>query len=354
MKKAYIVLSSGEVFEGLRFGAETDSIGELVFTTGMCGYIETLTDPSYYGQIVMQTFPLIGNYGIIENDFEGKCAVRGYVVREWCDAPSNFRSEYDLDTFLREHGVPGLYGVDTRELTRIIREHGVMNAIICGAPPADLGAVRTYAVTEAVKSVSRAETDVYPAADGKKRFSVALLDYGAKANIINELCRRGCEVTVYPYDTTAERILAAGPDGIMLSNGPGDPKENAGPIAEIKKLMGKKPMFGICLGHQLMALAQGGETVKLKYGHRGVNQPVRDCKGTRTFITSQNHGYAVVSESLTAGEISFRNANDNTCEGIDYPELNAFSVQFHPEARSGPRDTEFLFDRFIKLMEVND
>lgn len=354
MKKAYIVLSSGEVFEGWRFGAETDSIGELVFTTGMCGYIETLTDPSYYGQIVMQTFPLIGNYGIIENDFEGKCAVRGYVVREWCDAPSNFRSEYDLDTFLKDQGVPGVYGVDTRELTRIIREHGVMNAIICDAPPADLSAVRAYAVTDAVKSVSRGETDVYPAVDGKRRFSVALMDYGAKANIINSLRRRGCEVTVYPYDTPAEKILAANPDGIMLSNGPGDPQENVGPIAEIKKLMGKKPMFGICLGHQLMALAQGGETVKLKYGHRGVNQPVRECKGTRTFITSQNHGYAVVSESLKAGEISFRNANDGTCEGVDYPELNAFSVQFHPEARSGPRDTEFLFDRFIKLMEVND
>lgn len=354
MKKAYIVLSSGEVFEGWRFGAETDSIGELVFTTGMCGYIETLTDPSYYGQIVMQTFPLIGNYGIIENDFEGKCAVRGYVVREWCDAPSNFRNEYDLDTFLKDQGVPGVYGVDTRELTRIIREHGVMNAIICDAPPADLSAVRAYAVTDAVKSVSRGETDVYPAVDGKRRFSVALMDYGAKANIINSLRRRGCEVTVYPYDTPAEKILAANPDGIMLSNGPGDPQENVGPIAEIKKLMGKKPMFGICLGHQLMALAQGGETVKLKYGHRGVNQPVRECKGTRTFITSQNHGYAVVSESLKAGEISFRNANDGTCEGVDYPELNAFSVQFHPEARSGPRDTEFLFDRFIKLMEVND
>ncbi len=353
MKRAYIVLSSGEIFEGWRFGAETDSIGELVFTTGMCGYIETLTDPSYYGQIVMQTFPLIGNYGIIEDDFEGKCAVRGYVVREWCDAPSNFRSEYDLDAFLKEQGVPGVYGVDTREITRIIREHGVMNAIICDAPPASLDEVVAYAVTDAVRSVSRKETDVYPAV-GEKRFSVALMDYGAKANIINSLQRRGCEVTVYPYDTPAEKILAADPDGIMLSNGPGDPQENVGPIAEIKKLMGQKPVFGICLGHQLMALAQGGETVKLKYGHRGVNQPVRDCKGTRTFITSQNHGYAVVSESLTAGEISFRNANDGTCEGVDYPELNAFSVQFHPEARSGPKDTEFLFDRFIKLMEVSD
>lgn len=353
MKKAYIVLSSGEVFEGWRFGAETDVIGELVFTTGMCGYAETLTDPSYFGQIVMQTFPLIGNYGINENDFEGRCAVRGYVVREWCDAPSNFRCQYDIDTFLKEHGIPGVCGVDTRELTRIIREHGVMNAAICGELPADMDAVRSYSVTNAVKSVCRGEREVYPAA-GEKLFSVALMDYGAKANIISSLQKRGCEVTVFPHDTPAESVLAAKPDGIMLSNGPGDPKENTGPIEEIKRMMGKRPMFGICLGHQLMALAQGGETVKLKYGHRGANQPVRECAGTRTYITSQNHGYAVVSESLKNGEISFRNANDGTCEGIDYPGLKAFSVQFHPEARGGPHDTEFLFDRFIKLMEVND
>lgn len=353
MKKAYIVLGSGEVFEGWRFGAETDAIGELVFTTGMCGYAETLTDPSYYGQIVMQTFPLIGNYGINENDFEGQCAVRGYVVREWCDAPSNFRCQYDVDTFLKEHGIPGVCGVDTRELTRIIREHGVMNAAVCGELPADMDAVRSYAVTDAVKSVCRGGREVYPAV-GEKRFSVALMDYGAKANIINSLQKRGCEVTVFPHDTPAESVLAAKPDGIMLSNGPGDPKENVGPIEEIKRMMGKRPMFGICLGHQLMALAQGGETVKLKYGHRGANQPVRECAGTRTYITSQNHGYAVVSESLKNGEISFRNANDGTCEGIDYPGLAAFSVQFHPEARGGPHDTEFLFDRFIKLMEVND
>jgi carbamoyl-phosphate synthase small subunit len=351
MKKAYIVLSNGQVFEGCRFGAEGDSIGELVFTTGMCGYIETLTDPSYYGQIVMQTFPLIGNYGIIEKDFEGKCAVRGYVVREWCEAPSNFRSEYDLDTFLKEQGVVGVYGVDTREITRIIRESGVMNAIICDEVPGDLSAVRSYAVTDAVKSVSRASAEVYPAV-GEKKFSVALMDYGAKRNIIQSLQNRGCEVTVYPYNTSAETVLASNPDGVMLSNGPGDPEENVGPIAEIKKLMGKVPMFGICLGHQLMALAQGGKTMKLKYGHRGVNQPVRECAGKRTYITSQNHGYAVVSESLPVGAVSFANANDGTCEGIDYPELNAFSVQFHPEARSGPKDSEFLFDRFIELMEV--
>lgn len=353
MKRAYIVLSSGEVFEGWRFGAEGESVGELVFTTGMCGYIETLTDPSYCGQIVMHTFPLIGNYGIIEQDFEGVCAVRGYVVREWCDAPSNFRCEYDLDKFLKDKGIPGVYGVDTREITRIIREQGVMNAIICDAPPEDLSAVRAYQVTDAVKSVSRGVSEFHKA-EGERKCSVALMDYGAKENIINSLVKRGCDVTVYPYDTPAEKILETKPDGIMLSNGPGDPQENVEAIAEIKKMMGKVPMFGICLGHQLMALAQGGDTVKLKYGHRGVNQPVRDCKGERTYITSQNHGYAVVSESLKAGELSFKNANDGTCEGVDYPELAAFSVQFHPEARSGPRDTDFLFDRFMKLMGVSD
>jgi carbamoyl-phosphate synthase small subunit len=353
MKKAYIVLSTGQVFEGYRFGAEGDRIGELVFTTGMCGYIETLTDPSYYGQIVVQTFPLIGNYGIIEEDFEGKCAVKGYVVREWCDAPSNFRCQYDLDAFLKAQGVVGVYGVDTRELTRVIREQGVMNAILCDEVPADLSPVQAYAVTGAVQAVSRKDVEVCPAV-GEKKFSVALMDYGAKQNIIHSLQKRGCEVTVYPYDTPAEQVLAANPDGVMLSNGPGDPAENVGPIGEIQKLMGKVPMFGICLGHQLMALAQGGKTVKLKYGHRGVNQPVREVNGTRTYITSQNHGYAVVSDSLPVGTVRFENANDGTCEGIDYPQLKAFSVQFHPEARSGPKDTEFLFDRFLAMMEVKN
>ena len=350
MKKGYLILQDGQVFEGVRFGAETDTVGELVFTTGMCGYVETLTDPSYAGQIVMQTYPLIGNYGIIREDFEGACCVKGYVVREYCDTPSNFRTDCDLDAYLKEQSVPGLCGVDTRELTRIIREHGVMNAAICDEIPADLTPIKTYAITGVVEAVSCKEPDRYPA-EGEECFRVSLIDYGAKRNIVRELQKRGCTVTVLPASTSAEEILAADPDGIMLSNGPGDPAENTYQIEQIRKLLGKVPMFGICLGHQLTALAAGGSTYKLKYGHRGVNQPVRDVEGVRTYITSQNHGYAVDSDTVKLGKVRFANANDGTCEGIDYPELKAFTVQFHPEACTGPKDTSFLFDRFVDLMK---
>ena len=350
MKKGYLILQDGQVFEGVRFGAETDTVGELVFTTGMCGYVETLTDPSYAGQIVMQTYPLIGNYGIIREDFEGACCVKGYVVREYCDTPSNFRTDCDLDTYLKEQGVPGLCGVDTRELTRIIREHGVMNAAICDEIPADLTPIKSYAITGVVEAVSCKEPDRYQA-EGEERFRVSLLDYGAKRNIVRELQKRGCTVTVLPATTSAEEILAADPDGVMLSNGPGDPAENTYQIEQIRKLLGKVPMFGICLGHQLTALAAGGSTYKLKYGHRGVNQPVRDLNGVRTYITSQNHGYAVDGDTVKLGKVRFVNANDGTCEGIDYPELKAFTVQFHPEACTGPKDTSFLFDQFVELMK---
>ncbi|MCI9461958.1 MAG: glutamine-hydrolyzing carbamoyl-phosphate synthase small subunit [Oscillibacter sp.] len=327
------------------------NVGELVFTTGMCGYVETLTDPSYAGQIVLQTYPLIGNCGIIPEDFEGDCHVRGYVVRERCDHPSNFRSEGDLDGFLKERGVPGLYGVDTRQLTRILRESGVMNALICDQVPPDLSVLRSYSVSGAVEAVTRKEAAVFPPEGGSPRFRVALLDYGAKRNITQELRKRGCEVTVFPASTAAETVLAMEPDGVMLSNGPGDPAENVYQIAQIQKLLGKVPLFGICLGHQLTALAAGGKTYKLKYGHRGVNQPVRDLGGPRTYITSQNHGYAVDAGSVKRGRVSFANANDGTCEGLDYPGLRAFTVQFHPEARGGPRDTAFLFDRFVEWMK---
>ena len=349
MRKAYLVLADGTVYEGQGFGAEVDCVGELVFTTGMVGYIETLTDPSYAGQIVMQTFPLIGNYGIIEDDFEGKVHARGYVVREWCDAPSNFRSQYDLDQFLKDRNIPGICGLDTRALTRKIREHGVMNATICSEIPADLSDVIAYRVTGVVDEVTCAESSVHPA-EGETKHRVALIDYGAKRNIARELQKRGCEVTIYPASVAAEAILSGGFDGVMLSNGPGDPNENTYCIAQIVKLLGKLPLFGICLGHQLTALAAGGRAEKMKYGHRGANQPVKEIGGTRTYITSQNHGYAIVSDSIKRGQLRFVNANDNTCEGIDYPELNAFTVQFHPEACSGPRDTSFLFDRFIQMM----
>jgi len=363
MKKAYLVLNNGRVFEGTRIGAEGDGLGELVFTTGMTGYLETLTDPSYAGQIILQTFPLIGNYGLIPEDFEGACHAKGYVVRELCDAPSNFRSRGTLDTFLKEQGIPGICGVDTRALTRLIREQGVMNACLCRTVPEDLKPVKAYAVQHVVAQVSTPAAQVFepwntgdgsPCSENTENrplcsYNVALLDYGAKRNIIRSLQKRGCRVTLLPHDTTAEEILAMAPDGLMLSNGPGDPAENVFEVEQLRKLVGKLPIFGICLGHQLCALAMGGKTYKLKYGHRGANQPVTD--GVRTWITTQNHGYAVETESMQGiAHLSFRNANDGSCEGLDYPGKRCFTVQFHPEACAGPHDTEFLFDRFLRMM----
>ncbi len=365
MENVYLVLENGMAFEGHPIGAwkENDggceTVGELVFTTGMTGYLETLTDPSYAGQIIMQTFPMIGNYGLIPEDFEGNCFAKGYVVRELCDSPSNFRSEGALDGFLKEQGIPGICGVDTRALTRLIRDRGVMNACLCREIPEDLSPVCSYLVRGVVSrvstkvkqifepaSVSTPHTDSAPA----ESLHVALLDYGAKRNIIRCLQKRGCRVTLLPHDTTAEEILAMAPDGLMLSNGPGDPAENVFEVAELRKLIGKLPIFGICLGHQVCALAMGGKTYKLKYGHRGANQPVTD--GVRTWITTQNHGYAVDSESVEGfAQLSFRNANDGSCEGFDYPGKRCFTVQFHPEACGGPRDTEFLFDRFLRMMK---
>ena len=347
---AYLLLNNGAVFEGERIGAAGDSVGELVFTTGMTGYLETLTDPSYAGQIIVQTFPLIGNYGVIEEDFEGEPAAAGYVVREICGEPSNFRSGYALDEILKRKNIPGICGVDTRELTRILRDEGVMNAAICDVLPSETSFIGKYRVENAVGRVSGKKAETY-LPEGEAKYSVALIDYGAKKNIVRSLLRRGCKVTVVPYDTPAEAILERDPDGIMLSNGPGDPAENVYCIEQIKKLIGRKPVFGICLGHQLAALAMGGRTVKLKFGHRGVNQPVKELGTDRTYITSQNHGYAVVTESLgDTARLSFVNMNDGSCEGLEYKDKDCFTVQFHPEACAGPNDTAFLFDRFISMM----
>jgi len=350
--KVYICLENGDIFEGKSFGAAGSVTGELVFTTGMGGYIETLTDPSYYGQIVMQTFPLIGNYGFIEEDKESPSSfVKAYIVREHCDSPSNFRCDKTLDDYLKENNIVGVYDVDTREITKTIRETGVMNAVITDdIRNVDYDRLKEYKVSDAVKSVSSGKPSMHPSQNHD--YNVVLIDYGTKGNIIRELNKRGCNVAVVPYDTKAEDILSLNPDGIMLSNGPGDPEENTKAIEELKKLVGKKPIFAICLGHQLLALSQGGKTTKLKYGHRGVNQPVKNCETRRTYISSQNHGYAVVNESIEAagGKISYINANDGTCEGVDYPDKNAFSVQFHPEACSGPHDTRFIFDKFIHMM----
>lgn len=350
--KIYICLANGDVFAGKSFGASGEVTGELVFTTGMGGYIETLTDPSYYGQIVMQTFPLIGNYGFIDEDMEcEKSAVKAYVVREFCEAPSNFRCNETLEAYLKKNNIVGVYDVDTREITKIIREYGVMNAVITTNPDSvDMEKLKTYRVENAVKSVSPEKP--YMSAADEHKYNVVLIDYGTKRNIVRELNKRGCNVAVVPYSTKADDILSLNPDGIMLSNGPGDPEENTEAIEELKKLVGKKPIFAICLGHQLLALSQGGTTSKLKYGHRGVNQPVKNLETGRTFISSQNHGYAVENDSVEAagGVITYINANDGTCEGVDYKDKQAFSVQFHPEACSGPHDTRFIFDKFINMM----
>lgn len=352
----YICLADGQIFEGKRFGASGEITGELVFTTGMGGYIETLTDPSYFGQIVMQTFPLIGNYGFIDEDTEStKSYVSAYIVREYCKEPSNFRCGKTLDDYLKENNIIGVYDVDTREITKIIRESGVMNAVICSDPrKADFDKIKEYKITDAVKSTSVEKPCLVPSKNHK--YNVVLIDYGKKDNIPRELAKRGCNVAVVPYNTKAEDILKLNPDGIMLSNGPGDPSDNEECIEELKKLIGKVPIFGICLGHQLLALAMGGKTIKLKYGHRGVNQPVKNLKTGRTYISSQNHGYAVINEDIekAGGVISYVNANDGTNEGVDYPDKKAFSVQFHPEACSGPHDTRFLFDRFIDMIGGNE
>ncbi len=348
-KKIYVTLENGKVFEGISFGAEKETIGELVFTTGMTGYLETLTDPSYYGQIVAQTFPLIGNYGIIPEDAESaKCWLTAYIVREKCDAPSNFRSEKTLEAFLKEQGIPAVYGVDVRELTRTVREAGVMNAAFTFKPLKDFSALKSYRVRGAVSMVSSSNSEEKGKENGLR---VVMYDFGAKGNIERELLKRGCKVISVPADTSAEQVLSLNPDGIMLTNGPGDPAENTEVIENIKKLAGKKPIFGICLGHQLFALAMGGRTRKMKYGHRGANQPVKRLSTGKVFITSQNHGYEVVSSSLPCGTLSFVNGNDNSCEGMDYPEVNAVTVQFHPEACGGPHDANYLFDEFIARMK---
>ena len=354
-QKAYLVLADGTVFEGLGFGAEGDVTGEVVFTTGMVGYLETLTDRSYYGQIITHTFPLIGNYGVIPEDFESETpAVKGYIVKQWCQDPSNFRNEGDLDAFLKRAGVIGLYGIDTRKLTKHIRINGVMNGRITTQRPDGVPAgVTGYIITDAIKSCSTKE--VYKLGEGKYR--VAVIDYGLKKSIVNALLRRGVEVTVYPHDTTAETILADKPHGIVLTNGPGDPRavENAPLIAELKKLCASGvPIFGICLGNQLLALAHGFAVEKLKFGHRGGNQPARDVTGNRVYITSQNHGYAVVSSSIDpkVAEEWFVNVNDKTNEGIMYKNAPIFSVQFHPEPAAGEGATSWIVDKFVEAMEV--
>lgn len=386
--KAFLILEDGTVFEGIQIGADREVISEIVFNTSMAGYLEVLTDPSYAGQAVCMTYPLIGNYGICSEDMEsGRPWPDGFIVRELSRIPSNFRCDKTIQQFLEENGVPGIAGIDTRALTKLLREKGTMNGMITTNEAYDRDAIlpklKAYTTGRVVERVTCAEkyevkgsaalgdngpisgSAVYTGEQEKKPTlvrklngrgkRVALLDLGMKRNIAVSLAQRGIDVTVYPAMTQAAEILADRPDGIMLSNGPGDPKECTEIIKEIRKLYDAQvPVFAICLGHQLMALATGADTYKLKYGHRGANHPVKDLETGRVYISSQNHGYVVDMDTLDAAVAvpAFVNANDGTCEGLSYVGKNIFTVQYHPEACPGPQDSGYLFDRFIRMMEV--
>ncbi len=391
--KAFLILEDGTVFEGTSIGARREVISEIVFNTSMAGYLEVLTDPSYAGQAVCMTYPLIGNYGICEDDMESaRPWPDGFIVRELSEVPSNFRCDCSIQEFLEKWEIPGIAGIDTRALTRILREKGTMNGCITTNEAFDFAtlqpAMKAYATGRVVDKVTCAEKYTVPATkdlaengpvsglavfdaakyaagEREKRPSlvtelngaglrVALLDLGAKGNIAHSLAARGCEVTIYPARTSAEEILSDAPDGIMLSNGPGDPKDCPEVIAEIKKLYASDtPIFAICLGHQLMALATGADTYKMKYGHRGGNHPVKDLATGRVYISSQNHGYVVDTDKLDPkiATPAFVNVNDGTNEGLAYTGKNIFTVQFHPEACPGPQDSGYLFDRFINMMK---
>lgn len=353
-KKAFLILEDGTVFEGNAIGADKEIISEIVFNTAMTGYQEVLTDPSYAGQAVVMTYPLIGNYGVNSEDLESaKPWPDAFIVRELSRTNSNFRSEGSLEDYLKANDIPGVSGIDTRALTKILREKGTMNGMITTREDVKFediaDALKAYTTGDVVDRVTCKEKYVLEG-DGCR---VALLDFGAKRNIAKSLNDRGCRVTVYPARTTAEEILADQPDGIMLSNGPGDPKNCGSIISEIKKLYDSKvPIFAICLGHQLMALATGADTHKMKYGHRGGNHPVKDLIDGRVYISSQNHGYVVDTDTIDP-EVAipaFRNVNDGTNEGLKYLQKKVFTVQFHPEASPGPQDSAYLFDKFIEMM----
>ena len=378
--KAILALADGTVFEGEQFGATGETVGEVVFNTSMTGYQEVLTDPSYKGQIVTMTYPLIGNYGCNEADVESiGPQVEGFVVREYSAYHSNWRSKWSLDTYLAEHNIIGIQGIDTRALTRRLRVHGVMNGclstedlnpqhliakakawhglvgwdlvqrVTCPNPYAWRNADQASVITGQLRDGS-----VKPAFSSTENYKVVALDFGIKYNILRQLTEHGCEVQVVPAKTTAEEILAAEPDGVFLSNGPGDPMPVGYAIETIQGLIGKKPLFGICLGHQLLGLALGGKTFKLKFGHRGANQPVKHLETDQVEITSQNHGFCVDIDSLpNSVDITHINLNDNTLEGIQHRAYPIFSVQYHPEASPGPHDASYLFSRFTDLMAAH-
>ncbi len=353
--KGYLLLENGRLFEGVLRGAKKSASAELVFTTGVVGYMETLTDPCYQGQIVVQTFPCVGCYGVVTAELTQKTpSLSGLVVRQLVDTPSNFRCEGDLESWMAKNGVTCLSDVDTRALTRVLREEGVMNAAILLEKPEDIEAAAEALRQDKLLPEIDLDGDIEPAT-GKGLYHVALVDLGAPADIREEMEKRGCMVSKVPAGATAEAIMSLRPDGVVFTGGPGDPSDNADVAQEIKALFeAGLPMFGIGMGHQLMAMSQGCQTVKLPFGHRGGNQPVKDVKTGLTYTTTQNHGYAVDGNTLPQGvQVRFINTNDGSCEGVDYQEAPAFSVQFLPQVAGGPRDSRILYDRFIALMGGN-
>ena len=355
--KATLILANGAVFHGRSIGAAGERVCEMVFNTSMTGYQEVLTDPSYAGQGVVMSYPLIGNYGVNGEDNESaRPWVEAFVVRHLSPRGGNFRCQYGLGDFLRKHDIVGIEGVDTRALTKILRSQGSMNGMITCAEHFNVNEVmeklKAYRVTGTVERVTWPRPETYPACE-EERCHVAMLDFGVKRNMVECLRRRGCRVTVLPAHTPAREVLAGGYVGVMLPNGPGDPADNGDIIREVRKLYESGlPLYAVCLGHQLLALATGAKTGRLDYGHRGGNHPVRDIAGKRVFITSQNHGYVVLAETVdpAVAEVSHVNVNDGTCEGLRYKRPNCFTTQFHPEASPGPKDTEYLFDRFVASM----
>jgi carbamoyl-phosphate synthase small subunit len=363
-KKAWLILSNGDIFEGESFGAEGETCGEVVFTTGMTGYLEAMTGSDYYGQILIQTFPMVGNYGVNYEDMQSSRAwIKGYIVREYSQQPSNFRSEKTIEQFMKEQAIVGLCGIDTRQLTRLIRKKGIMNGMItCQDPKLRLkeilADIRKYDITDGLAQVSTKEVKTYLPANTEKpqdcKYQVVAYDFGIKNCQVQSFLNRGCCLTVVPYDTTAQEVLSHNPDGIFLSDGPGDPSANQALLDTIEQLCHSGvPILGIGMGHQLMARANGGQTWKLKHGHRGVNQPVLDYERQKIMITNQNHGYAVINESLDieVGRITHINVNDKTCEGIRYLAFPGIGVQFQPEPSATTEDTSFVYDDFMLLME---
>jgi len=338
MKKAYLILEDGSIWEGIRIGSDGEADGELVFTTGVVGYLETLTDPAFSGQIVLQTFPQIGNYGVIEEDMEGPCLAAGYIVHEICDTPSNFRAEYALETYLKKQGIPGIAGIDTRSVVRHLRDKGTMRARICDRVPENLDTFFTAPLI-APRAGCTEKKMFYP--DGEAKYNVSVMDFGVSMSMVHALTKRGCAVTLFPKTASAADLLEE-TDGVVISGGPGNPAEYTEEIGEIQKLIGNVSIFGVGLGHQLVALAMGGKTVKLRYGHRGENHPARRT-GDRIYILKQNHGYAVETDSLAGlAEETFVNLHDGTNEGLVYPGKKCSTVQFYPHG-----DTDNIWDEFV-------